>query len=492
MALLFVAGFAVFAFFFHPLVYLSGGREGPGRTLAVLLYAATPVLLGFWALEAGWLYNIFLLNILIPLLFGWAVVIAAAGLRELHGLSVLRAALPFFLMVIVVFLLFLVFVVLTWVISPNPCGGCSKISAVTAACSGEQINVTYMGGQDAGMLVNVTVYETDRTRARVMGGPEGILPVGSVLVLDGPFHTPANVIALAHYTDGSEQVVLDTRMDCGSGPKLTRTPDGAPPRAGTSAGTTPATTPVQPAGTGTPAGTPVTTTAPATPGAAPAPAPAAVTNLTKGLLVWYDFEDDFAAAGRVADRSGKGRDGTITGTVQAGPGIAGTKGISFTGNGYLLARDNPAWGRTNVTFSFWFRTADPTQNYKFASAAEWHGGPGSGWTMATHRPEFWADDGPDDLLVPAQPDTDNGFVPGAWTHEAVVYNGATMKEYTNGTLINTWQARGTPMSRGVPMAVGGWPQFAGYNYRGSMDDFRIYERTLSPQEVAQLYQAGRG
>ncbi len=205
-----------------------------------------------------------------------------------------------------------------------------------------------------------------------------------------------------------------------------------------------------------------------------------------GMLVWYDFEDDFLCAGKVIDMSGNGRDGVVTGTVATTPGTGGTKGIRFTGKGYLQAPDNPAAGQKAVTFSFWFKTADPTQNYKLASAAVWRGGPGTGWTMATHRPEFWADDGPEDLLVPGQPNADNAFVPGSWTHEAVVYDGKTMKEYTNGKLINTWEARGQPMSQGVAMAVGGWPQFSGYNYVGEMDDFRIYDHALSASEIQAL------
>ena len=216
--------------------------------------------------------------------------------------------------------------------------------------------------------------------------------------------------------------------------------------------------------------------------AATGPAPSKV----DGMLVWYNFEDDFLCAGKVIDTSGNGRDGVVTGTVATAPGIGGSKGIRFTGKGYLLAPDNPAAGQKAVTFSFWFKTADPSQNYKFASAAVWRGGPGTGWTMATHRPEFWADDGPEDLLVPGQPNADNAFVPGSWTHEAVVYDGKTMKEYTNGKLINTWEARGQPMSQGVAMAVGGWPQFSGYNYVGEMDDFRIYDHALRASEIQAL------
>jgi len=42
------------------------------------------------------------------------------------------------------------------------------------------------------------------------------------------------------------------------------------------------------------------------------------------------------------------------------------------------------------------------------------------------------------------------------------------------------------MSAGVPMAVGGWPQFQGHNYVGEMDDFRIYDRALDAGDIAAL------
>ena len=240
--------------------------------------------------------------------------------------------------------------------------------------------------------------------------------------------------------------------------------------------------------------TPPTASRAAIPEATAPAAAAAVTpgNVPAGLLVWYTFDDNFAANGYVTDMSGHGRTGVVTGgTVAAAPGIAGSQGILFNGRGYLQTSDNPAAGKKAVTWSFWFQTPDPTQNFKFASAAEWRGEPGTGWTMATHRPEFWADDGPEDLIVPAQPNADNCFVAGQWTHEVVVYDGKTMKEYTNGTLVNDWKGRSVPMSAGKPMAVGGWPQFSGYNYEGQMDDFRIYDRALTAGEISALYRDGR-
>jgi hypothetical protein len=40
------------------------------------------------------------------------------------------------------------------------------------------------------------------------------------------------------------------------------------------------------------------------------------------------------------------------------------------------------------------------------------------------------------------------------------------------------------------MAVGAWPNF-GFNFEGSMDEFRIYGRALTEQEVLALYTQGR-
>ncbi len=208
----------------------------------------------------------------------------------------------------------------------------------------------------------------------------------------------------------------------------------------------------------------------------------------QGLLVWYNFEDDFTRSGSIADKSGNARDAIVKGKVSAAEGITGTKGIRFSGSGFLQSPDNPAADQKNVTFSFWFRTDNPDANYKIASAAWWNGGPGSGWTMATHVPEFWSDDR-QGVLVPAQPNVANNFIPGSWNNEVVTYDGNVIREYTNGKLINTWQSRNVPMGKGTPMVIGCWPGF-GFYFVGDLDDFRIYDHALAGKEIATMYQEG--
>jgi len=110
----------------------------------------------------------------------------------------------------------------------DPCGRLLfACTAATASCDGENISVLYMGGIDAGTLVNIRVYGTDPATTRMMGSKDGILPVGSSLILAGPFFSPAQRVAIAHYTDGTDQVILDTKLKCGSGPA--RTPDYGDP-----------------------------------------------------------------------------------------------------------------------------------------------------------------------------------------------------------------------------------------------------------------------
>ncbi len=209
------------------------------------------------------------------------------------------------------------------------------------------------------------------------------------------------------------------------------------------------------------------------------------------LLVKYDFEGDFPASGTILDRSGNGHDAQVTGEVATTTGISGGQGISFNGNGYVQAASNPAAGRTDITYSLWFKTDHPEENYKLASAAWWNWDlRASGWIIGTHIPEFWSDDEVG-LYLPGIDNNDNGFLAGEWNHEVVTYDGSRIREYTNGQLINDWPTTGAAIGQGLPMAVGAWPQFSGYNFQGSLDQFEIYGRSLTQQEVQALYEQGR-
>jgi hypothetical protein len=178
------------------------------------------------------------------------------------------------------------------------------------------------------------------------------------------------------------------------------------------------------------------------------------------------------------------------GTVSAVKGISGGQAILFSGNGYLQAQSNPAAGRSTVSFSLWFKTDHPTANYKLASAAWRKNGPGSGWIMATHIPEFWSQD-TQSLYFPGQLNNENHFLAGEWVHQVVTYDGQRIREYTNGQLVNDWAATGAGIGLGQVMVVGAWPPYSAYNFQGSIDEFQVFARSLTQQEVQALYNQGR-
>jgi hypothetical protein len=218
---------------------------------------------------------------------------------------------------------------------------------------------------------------------------------------------------------------------------------------------------------------------------APIPQPAKTEVVVEPLPVWFDFEGDFLASSIIEDRSGNGHDAQIKGSVDSTEGISGGQAIYFSGDGYILAQSNPAAGRNEISFSLWFKTMQPKNNYKFASAAWWHGGPASGWVLATHIPEFWSED-TKSLFIPGSTNVENDFPAGEWVHEVVTYDGQRIREYTNGQLVNDWPATGAPIGMGEPMVVGGWPD-TGFFFEGAIDEFRIFDRTLSAQEIQTLY-----
>jgi hypothetical protein len=275
----------------------------------------------------------------------------------------------------------------------------------------------------------------------------------------------AGIHSLKFYTDGQRYGVLDLDMFV---LRVMEAPAATEPPAATEA-------PTAVISTATPTVSPTVAVVP--------PEPA-------GLLVWYDFEGDFLSAGRVVDRSGNGNDAQLSGAMNLASGVSGSQGIDFTGNGYIQSPNNPAAGRNNVSFSLWFNTLHPENNYKLASSAWWQGGPACGWIMATHVPEFWSDD-TRSLYIPNIVVQENNFQANAWNHEVVTYDGSHIKEYTNGQLINDWESTGAPICNAGPMTVGAWPDYSGYNFQGGMDEFRIYGRALTGQEVQALYSQGR-
>ena len=94
--------------------------------------------------------------------------------------------------------------------------------------------------------------------------------------------------------------------------------------------------------------------------------------------------------------------------------------------------------------------------------------------------------GLDDVQNYAQ--TDSGFwKPGTWYFIVGTYDGSTIALYVDGEPIDSKPATGAMKDYGKTVRVG---RFSGLNYYlpGTIDEVRIYDRALTPDEITWLYE----
>lgn len=80
------------------------------------------------------------------------------------------------------------------------------------------------------------------------------------------------------------------------------------------------------------------------------------------------------------------------------------------------------------------------------------------------------------------------FTANQWTHIAVTYNAGTLKVYNNGQLLSTNTVGGTALNVDINNGRIGSAVQTGYNYAGKVSDVRIYNTTLSNEDILDLYQ----
>lgn len=204
-------------------------------------------------------------------------------------------------------------------------------------------------------------------------------------------------------------------------------------------------------------------------------------SLTGGLLAYYPFDGD------VNDDTELSNDGTNNGGTFNGSGQVGSDSINFNGTDeYVSLPDFGLGDDTAFTIAF-YMNSDVTD---------------------TATTLFGRYDGTDDLLQLREQDDSNNFrvrighdggneldytgtqpSGSSWEHVAVVYRPGSESEYwLNGALDAS--SSGTVDD----FATSNGPYVAGRNdsgslvdpYGGDIDDFRIYGRALSPQEITGL------
>ncbi len=191
------------------------------------------------------------------------------------------------------------------------------------------------------------------------------------------------------------------------------------------------------------------------------------------LVAAYAFEEGSGSS--VSDASGRGNVGTIQNATWTTAGKYG-KGLAFNGTTARVTVPDAASLHltTGMTLEAWVSPSDVTaawrdviykgnDNYFLEATSSRGGVPGAGGTFG----EVYGT-----TTLP----------PGAWTHLAVTYDGATLRLYVNGTQVSSVARTGPIATSTNPLQIGG-DSLYGQFFAGVIDEVRIYNVARTPSQI---------
>ena len=203
-----------------------------------------------------------------------------------------------------------------------------------------------------------------------------------------------------------------------------------------------------------------------------------------GLIAAYAFTE--GAGTTTADASGKGHTGTITGATWTTTGRYG-KALSFDGTTSYVNLGNAADLQItgSMTWSAWiFATGNPADDGQIIAKST-----GSGWQFKTSP-----DTGPHTFGIGVSSSSSSITqrysttvrALNTWYHVAGVYDATarTLNIYVNGVLDNGVLRGTVPASQfNAATNVNIGRRAAGYYFKGTIDEVRVYNRALSQAEI---------
>ena len=216
------------------------------------------------------------------------------------------------------------------------------------------------------------------------------------------------------------------------------------------------------------------------------------------LVLMMNF-DNVSALGEndtaVKDLSKYGNNGTVTGAAWNTSGKYGGA-MNFDGsNDYVLIPDSDIieLGSKNFTIMFWAIT----RSTKTQSFFDWGFGSDHsfGFTYnlsGTGTLGLWASSngGSWDMITCDGGGAGNGiitFPQNQWVFVVINRAGDNFSYYQNNVLDKSISVSGTIVNKGNSKVIGEWFNTGQWDYNGTIDEFRIYNRSLSQAEITQLY-----
>ena len=196
-----------------------------------------------------------------------------------------------------------------------------------------------------------------------------------------------------------------------------------------------------------------------------------------GLVAAYSFDE--GSGSTVADSSGNGNTGTISGATWTAAGKYGSA-LSFNGTSARITVPNSASLQlsSGMTLEAWVDPASVSSgwrdviykgndNYYLMGTTDHSGVPAGGGTFAGANANAFAA---------------ATLATNSWSYLAATYDGATLRLYVNGTLAASQATSGAITSSTNPLTIGSDPIWGQY-FNGLIDQVRIYNTALSASQI---------
>ncbi|KKP67669.1 MAG: hypothetical protein UR66_C0012G0033, partial [Candidatus Moranbacteria bacterium GW2011_GWE1_35_17] len=200
--------------------------------------------------------------------------------------------------------------------------------------------------------------------------------------------------------------------------------------------------------------------------------------MSDGLVGYWKMDESSwnGTAGEVKDVSGNNNHGTASGGASTTVGKFGNGG-NFNGGTDAVLTNTSSSG--NFTYSAWIKISGGGSYPYIATATNnnwfWNANSGTG-KMQFYNGTAWT-------TLSTKSVVDN-----VWHHVVYTGDGNNIKGYIDGVLDTTNALSNPAMTVGVQIGRRG----ASYSLIGNVDEFRTYNRALSPDEIKQLYNYAPG
>jgi hypothetical protein len=184
--------------------------------------------------------------------------------------------------------------------------------------------------------------------------------------------------------------------------------------------------------------------------------------------------------------------GNITATTEGevstnNTGVFGSNAYRYLGDDERLrsdADDGVFDFRANASYSWWMKTSDDTGQYFGIIGSHQPSGSYRGWAFANSNGgfSFWSDTS--GWQKPNVPIAD-----GHWHHYVATIDGSTLLLYKNGSQVTSLSYQ-PPTEESIDFFIGDRNDLEGNPFTGKIDELRIYNATLSAEEVEELYLNG--